>query len=190
MLRLHLFFQSTWVLQQRFFLQIQIAIILCLRFVSFLLRSNPQAEFGSIQLQLCSFVAYVGRLEESGEALWQYLPQHSNHSGSIFGSKRSTYTAHIYNFFHRGLGGKALLRGMRPKIFISNFRSFRNRIRPSLFLKKKNLNFGQGLPPKEYEAKKEEVAAGIIQRLEKKLFPGLTSSITFKEVRLLLGFFP
>ncbi|XP_019098869.1 PREDICTED: prolycopene isomerase, chloroplastic-like isoform X2 [Camelina sativa] len=40
----------------------------------------------------------------------------------------------------------------------------------------------EGLPPKEYEAKKEEVAAEIIQRLEKKLFPGLSSSITFKEV--------
>ncbi|KAH0913545.1 hypothetical protein HID58_036866 [Brassica napus] len=40
----------------------------------------------------------------------------------------------------------------------------------------------EGLTPKEYEAKKEEVAAGIIQRLEKKLFPGLSSSITFKEV--------
>ncbi|XP_056842461.1 prolycopene isomerase, chloroplastic isoform X2 [Raphanus sativus] len=40
----------------------------------------------------------------------------------------------------------------------------------------------EGLTPKEYEAKKEEVAAGIIQRLEKKLFPELSSSITFKEV--------
>jgi prolycopene isomerase len=44
----------------------------------------------------------------------------------------------------------------------------------------------EGLPPKEYEAKKEDVAARIIQRLEKKLFPGLSSSITFKEVRLVL----
>ncbi|CAN8295249.1 unnamed protein product [Cochlearia groenlandica] len=40
----------------------------------------------------------------------------------------------------------------------------------------------EGLPPKEYEAKKEDVAARIIQRLEKQLFPGLSSSITFKEV--------
>ncbi|PIA59734.1 hypothetical protein AQUCO_00400557v1 [Aquilegia coerulea] len=40
----------------------------------------------------------------------------------------------------------------------------------------------QGLPQKEYEAKKELVADGIISRLEKKLFPGLKSSIVFKEV--------
>ncbi|CAH2038725.1 unnamed protein product [Thlaspi arvense] len=40
----------------------------------------------------------------------------------------------------------------------------------------------EGLSPKEYEAKKEDVAARIIERLEKKLFPGLSSSITFKEV--------
>lgn len=40
----------------------------------------------------------------------------------------------------------------------------------------------EGLPPKEYEAKKEFVAADIISRLEKKLFPGLSSSIDFKEV--------
>ncbi|PIA59732.1 hypothetical protein AQUCO_00400557v1 [Aquilegia coerulea] len=40
----------------------------------------------------------------------------------------------------------------------------------------------QGLPQKEYEAKKELVADGIISRLEKKLFPGLKSSIVFKEI--------
>ncbi|KAF5180293.1 Carotene isomerase [Thalictrum thalictroides] len=40
----------------------------------------------------------------------------------------------------------------------------------------------QGLPRKEYEAKKELVADGIISRLEKKLFPGLKSSIVFKEI--------
>ncbi|KAJ9565037.1 hypothetical protein OSB04_001003 [Centaurea solstitialis] len=40
----------------------------------------------------------------------------------------------------------------------------------------------QGLSTKEYEAKKELVADKIISRLEKKLFPGLKSSIEFKEV--------
>ncbi|EYU38703.1 hypothetical protein MIMGU_mgv1a003077mg [Erythranthe guttata] len=40
----------------------------------------------------------------------------------------------------------------------------------------------EGLSRKDYEAKKEVVAAKIIDRLEKKLFPGLASSIVFKEV--------
>lgn len=40
----------------------------------------------------------------------------------------------------------------------------------------------KGLPLKDYEAKKELVADEIISRLEKKLFPGLKSSIVFKEV--------
>ncbi|KAF8403414.1 hypothetical protein HHK36_011517 [Tetracentron sinense] len=40
----------------------------------------------------------------------------------------------------------------------------------------------QGLAQKDYEAKKELVADEIIGRLEKKLFPGLKSSIVFKEV--------
>lgn len=35
----------------------------------------------------------------------------------------------------------------------------------------------------DYEAKKELVAEEIISRLEKKLFPGLKSSIVFKEVQ-------
>ncbi|XP_043692968.1 prolycopene isomerase, chloroplastic isoform X1 [Telopea speciosissima] len=38
------------------------------------------------------------------------------------------------------------------------------------------------LPQKDYEAKKELVADDIISRLESKLFPGLKSSIVFKEV--------
>lgn len=40
----------------------------------------------------------------------------------------------------------------------------------------------EGLPRKDYEAKKELVADQIISRLEKKLFPGLRSSIVFMEV--------
>ncbi|KAE8709950.1 Prolycopene isomerase [Hibiscus syriacus] len=40
----------------------------------------------------------------------------------------------------------------------------------------------KGLPPKDYEAKKELIAEEVIGRLEKKLFPGLKSSIVFKEV--------
>ncbi|XP_021886924.1 prolycopene isomerase, chloroplastic isoform X1 [Carica papaya] len=40
----------------------------------------------------------------------------------------------------------------------------------------------EGLPRKHYEAKKEIVADEIINRLEKKLFPGLKSSIVLKEV--------
>ncbi|XP_050383435.1 prolycopene isomerase, chloroplastic isoform X3 [Argentina anserina] len=40
----------------------------------------------------------------------------------------------------------------------------------------------EGLSRKDYEAKKELVADEIISRLENKLFPGLTSSIVFKEV--------
>ncbi|KAE8713147.1 Prolycopene isomerase [Hibiscus syriacus] len=40
----------------------------------------------------------------------------------------------------------------------------------------------KGLPPKDYEAKKELIAEEVIERLEKKLFPGLKSSIVFKEV--------
>ncbi|CAK7342139.1 unnamed protein product [Dovyalis caffra] len=40
----------------------------------------------------------------------------------------------------------------------------------------------EGLSTKEYEAKKKVVADDIISRLEKKLFPGLRSSITFMEV--------
>ncbi|KAJ4979563.1 hypothetical protein NE237_010343 [Protea cynaroides] len=40
----------------------------------------------------------------------------------------------------------------------------------------------KGLPQKDYEAKKELVANEIISRLERKLFPGLKSSIVFKEV--------
>ncbi|XP_040371807.1 prolycopene isomerase, chloroplastic isoform X3 [Rosa chinensis] len=39
----------------------------------------------------------------------------------------------------------------------------------------------EGLSRKDYEAKKERVADEIISRLEKKLFPGLMSSIVFKE---------
>ncbi|KAM7261959.1 hypothetical protein ACFE04_021036 [Oxalis oulophora] len=40
----------------------------------------------------------------------------------------------------------------------------------------------EGLSRKDYEAKKELVADQLIRRLEKKLFPGLKSSIIFKEV--------
>ncbi|XP_050226952.1 prolycopene isomerase, chloroplastic isoform X2 [Mercurialis annua] len=40
----------------------------------------------------------------------------------------------------------------------------------------------EGLSVKDYEAKKELIADEIISRLEKKLFPGLRSSITFMEV--------
>ncbi|XP_065856381.1 prolycopene isomerase, chloroplastic isoform X4 [Euphorbia lathyris] len=40
----------------------------------------------------------------------------------------------------------------------------------------------EGLSPKDYEAKKAMLADEIISRLEKKLFPGLRSSITFMEV--------
>ncbi|GLT88394.1 hypothetical protein SLE2022_064210 [Rubroshorea leprosula] len=40
----------------------------------------------------------------------------------------------------------------------------------------------EGLPQKDYEAKKEMIADKVISRLEKKLFPGLKSSIVFKEV--------
>ncbi|KAK4480920.1 hypothetical protein RD792_011778 [Penstemon davidsonii] len=40
----------------------------------------------------------------------------------------------------------------------------------------------EGLSRKDYEAKKELVAEKIISRLEKQLFPGLKSSIIFKEV--------
>lgn len=40
----------------------------------------------------------------------------------------------------------------------------------------------QGISQKDYEKKKERVADEIISRLEKKLFPGLGSSIVFKEV--------
>lgn len=39
----------------------------------------------------------------------------------------------------------------------------------------------------DYEAKKELVAEEIISRLEKKLFPGLKSSIVFKEVQVILS---
>ncbi|KAK6126513.1 hypothetical protein DH2020_039747 [Rehmannia glutinosa] len=42
----------------------------------------------------------------------------------------------------------------------------------------------EGLSRKDYEAKKELVAGKIIDRLEKKLFPGLKSSIVFKELCL------
>lgn len=38
---------------------------------------------------------------------------------------------------------------------------------------------------KDYEAKKEHVADEIIRRLDRKLFPGLTSSITFREVLII-----
>lgn len=40
----------------------------------------------------------------------------------------------------------------------------------------------QGLSPADYNKKKELIADEIIGRLEKKLFPGLKSSILFKEV--------
>ncbi|KAL0333551.1 UNVERIFIED_CONTAM: Prolycopene isomerase, chloroplastic [Sesamum angustifolium] len=40
----------------------------------------------------------------------------------------------------------------------------------------------EGLSRKDYEAKKELVAEKLINRLNKKLFPGLKSSIVFKEV--------
>ncbi|EPS68678.1 carotenoid isomerase, chloroplastic, partial [Genlisea aurea] len=45
----------------------------------------------------------------------------------------------------------------------------------------------EGLSRKDYEAKKELVAEKIVERLEKKLFPGLNSSIVFKEVSLILS---
>ncbi|KAG6388500.1 hypothetical protein SASPL_149928 [Salvia splendens] len=41
----------------------------------------------------------------------------------------------------------------------------------------------EGLSRKDYEEKKERVAGEIINRLEKKLFPGLKSSIVFKELK-------
>ena len=40
----------------------------------------------------------------------------------------------------------------------------------------------QGLSPADYNKKKELIADEIISRLESKLFPGLKSSILFKEV--------
>lgn len=40
----------------------------------------------------------------------------------------------------------------------------------------------QGLPPSEYEAKKAEVGAMIIDRLEKTILPGLKENVTFMEV--------
>ncbi|XP_038720332.1 prolycopene isomerase, chloroplastic isoform X2 [Tripterygium wilfordii] len=40
----------------------------------------------------------------------------------------------------------------------------------------------EGLTPKDYDTKKQHVANEILARLEKKLFPGLRSSITFMEV--------
>ncbi|XP_023539389.1 prolycopene isomerase, chloroplastic [Cucurbita pepo subsp. pepo] len=40
----------------------------------------------------------------------------------------------------------------------------------------------EGLSRKEYEEKKEQIANEIISRLEKKLFPGLKSSIDFMEI--------
>ncbi|MQL81464.1 hypothetical protein Taro_013918 [Colocasia esculenta] len=40
----------------------------------------------------------------------------------------------------------------------------------------------KGLPQKEYEEKKQIISDEIIRRLENKLFPGLKSSIVFKEV--------
>lgn len=42
----------------------------------------------------------------------------------------------------------------------------------------------QGLSSADYNTKKELIADEIISRLEKKLFPGLKSSILFKEVWL------
>jgi len=42
----------------------------------------------------------------------------------------------------------------------------------------------QGLSPEDYKKKKEHIADEIIGRLEKKLFPGLKSSIMLKEVLL------
>lgn len=44
------------------------------------------------------------------------------------------------------------------------------------------ISFLQGLSQKDYDEKKEFVANRIIERLENKLFPGLKSSISFKEV--------
>ncbi|KAI4310633.1 hypothetical protein MLD38_035597 [Melastoma candidum] len=40
----------------------------------------------------------------------------------------------------------------------------------------------EGLPRKEYKEKKEHVASELIRRLEKKLFPGLQSAISYIEV--------
>lgn len=44
------------------------------------------------------------------------------------------------------------------------------------------LSSHQELSRKDYEEKKELVADEIIRRLESKLFPGLKSSVVFKEV--------
>ena len=111
MWRLHHFSQSIWVLKQRFSLQIQIAIISYLRFVSFLLRYIIAFDRVIVVWMVVMFFCcnLLGWLEEFGGALWQYLPQHSNYSWSIFGSRWSTYTAHIYNLFHRRLGGRLIL---------------------------------------------------------------------------------
>ncbi|XP_020095888.1 prolycopene isomerase 1, chloroplastic isoform X2 [Ananas comosus] len=45
-----------------------------------------------------------------------------------------------------------------------------------------NIEDWEGLPRKDYEERKELAADKIIRRLEKKLFPGLRSSIVLKEV--------
>jgi len=48
----------------------------------------------------------------------------------------------------------------------------------------------QGLSPEDYKKKKEHIADEIIGRLEKKLFPGLKSSIMLKEVLLKIDQLP
>ncbi|TXG58096.1 hypothetical protein EZV62_015925 [Acer yangbiense] len=47
---------------------------------------------------------------------------------------------------------------------------------------KSSIEDWEGLPRKDYDAKKERVADEIISRLEKKLFSGLKESIVFKEI--------
>lgn len=45
-------------------------------------------------------------LDKVRRAIWQYIFEHSNYPWFIIGSRRASYSSHLYHFFHRGLGGK------------------------------------------------------------------------------------
>lgn len=133
--------------------------------------------------RLSSICTYLGQLDEIGRTLRKYLFEYTNYTRFFISSWRSSHPSYIHNFFHGRLEGRPRLK--RNYVFPLAFRFvlLLLHVNQSRNIKLPCFLF-QGLSRIEYEAKKQVVTDEIISRLEKKLFPGLKSSIEFIEVKL------
>lgn len=130
-----------------------------------------------------SFICtYLGQLDQIGRALWKYLFEYTNYTWFIISSWRSSHPSYIHNFFHGWLEGRLRLK-KKLRLFSCLLFCYFDGTCKSQNTKRPCFLF-QGLSRIQYEAKKQVVADEIISRLEKKLFPGLKSSIEFIEVKL------